>query len=79
LSGEDVGKLVLVKGSVSDLFEGNSFNSFRLCAGVCVKIIDFKKMPGVKQGRWVAVEGTVKEYNGDLEVDADSIEVLSNG
>jgi len=78
LSGEDVGKIVLVKGMVSSVFQGSSFNSFDLCYSNCVKIMDFKKAFSVRQGWRVAVEGSVKEYNGELEIIAGSVEVLSS-
>ena len=77
ISEEDAGKHMLVKGSVSKFFYGPSFNSFKLCSANCISVVDFEKRFKVKNGDFVSAEGTVKEFEGDLELIALSVEVLN--
>ncbi|MFH1056866.1 MAG: OB-fold nucleic acid binding domain-containing protein [Candidatus Micrarchaeota archaeon] len=79
LSGEDVGKFVLVKGTVRSFYSGEKLNSFDLCYGSCVKIVDFERKQRVSNGFFVSIEGRVSEFEGSLEVVADSVEVLNSG
>ena len=78
ISGELVGKIVRVAGTVEGVNAARSFHSFDLCLFKCVKVVDFyRKAPPPERGAFVSVEGLVKEYRGELEVIADSIEVLN--
>ena len=75
VSGEFVGKTVLVKGTVESAASGRTFKTFSLCRTKCVKVIDFGNREPPERGSFVSVEGTVKEYRGEIEVVAEIIEV----
>lgn len=78
LSGEDSGKLVLVKGSVRSYRTTGTLASFSLCGSSCVNVVDFSRnrMQSLHAGDFIAVAGKVGEFNGKLQVTAESIELI---
>ena len=75
ISGAEVGKTVLVKGTINGFYKTSSFASFSLCSSGCIKVTDFASNSRLQNGRRASVEGTVREYKGELGITASVIEV----
>lgn len=79
LSENDFGKLVLVKGTVKSVYSGGKFVSFSVCTSTCIKCVVFESKSRVSKGDFVSVEGAVANFEGEMEIVVDSIEVLRRG
>ncbi|HIH20561.1 TPA: hypothetical protein HA244_04810 [Candidatus Micrarchaeota archaeon] len=77
LSAEDVGKKILVSGTVGSFQKGKSANTFTICDSTCVSAVDFSQKQALERGSFISAVGTVKEYRGELEVEVQSLEIIS--
>lgn len=78
LGAEDVGRLVLVKGVVTNVRQNKGTLFLTVCSKACVSAVAFsplaeemasKAVDTAKlAGRFVSVEGKVQEYKGGLEI-----------
>ncbi|MEM4254730.1 MAG: hypothetical protein QXR53_00175 [Candidatus Norongarragalinales archaeon] len=78
LSSEDFGRTVLLKGKAVSVSSNGETVFFRLCASACVKVVVFRSRSAVSEGAFVSVEGRVSEFEGRIEIIADSVEVLKS-
>ncbi|HII38786.1 TPA: hypothetical protein HA318_02180 [Candidatus Micrarchaeota archaeon] len=76
---QDAGSKVRVYGTIVSAYSSNGNFFLKLCDGKCIKIVVFSALAkqmrehsidpaSIKQQSFVYVEGTVQEYQGELEV-----------
>ncbi|MBN2458563.1 OB-fold nucleic acid binding domain-containing protein [Candidatus Woesearchaeota archaeon] len=75
LNDLDIEKAVLVRGTVKDIRADEGFSVFTIRKTEEISVVVFKNIT-MPLGSDVLVYGTVDEYNGELEIIADRIEVV---
>ena len=72
------GKTISIKGAVVGISHGDKFDSFKICSGKCVQIVDFKRREKLERGYRVSVQGRVAVYENESRLVADVIEITDS-